>query len=465
MRVCVNISLTQPYHLLAIRWNSCGAVITAANHFDGDGGLAAAKVSPEELMKCAPKPIDLVRLKELIDEARVPPQRRRGGKRRMANLAGEWHCIACEKWFPPEAFYVQGMTQKPRSRCKSCVRKQMMLYYRTLRGGIMRIMQHAKSHAVAKGKEMTLTFKHVIDMLEDQRGRCAYSGVPMEFLLPNSHWRMSLERVNNNEGYSSENCVLIAAEFNSSDWSRQLGVKKDAVVGTAQWSAHKVKQLHSLRRTNIDLAFLAHDIVAAKLARPKVLSNPRCKVTTSCLPQIIGHSYCPTCCKVKPCSAFNTGRSFCQQCEQGRKHAYRATLRGHFHNLLGGARFSSNLRGQEFKLDLWSLLRMLERQQGRCFYSGIPLQYKRVHTDWRLSLERLNNDVGYTEDNCVLIAVEFNTPDYSRNKAVTEVFGTAQWSRAKVQHVWGCLDDQQALKPISTALPKKQDAELSFAAE
>ena len=40
-------------------------------------------------------------------------------------------------------------------------------------------------------------------------------------------------------------------------------------------------------------------------------------------------------------------------------------------------------------------------------------------------------------ENCVLIAIEFNTADHSRNIAVTEVFGTAQWSKEKVDHVWG----------------------------
>ena len=125
--------------------------------------------------------------------------------------------------------------------------------------------------------------------------------------------------------------------------------------------------------------------------------------------------------------------------------AYRSTLRGHLKTILSRAQRRSKLRGQECSVSFSTLLCMLERQQGRCFYSGVPLQYKELHTNWRLSLERLNNEVGYTEDNCVLIAVEFNTPDYSRNSAVTEVFGTAQWSRAKVQHVWGALDEEKNL--------------------
>ena len=103
----------------------------------------------------------------------------------------------------------------------------------------------------------------------------------------------------------------------------------------------------------------------------------------------------------------------------------------------GDAKSSAKKRGQEFSLTLSQVLDMLEHQCGRCFYSGVPLEYKRIHAPWRLSIERLNNSIGYTVENCVLIAIEFNTSDQSRNNAVTEVFGTAQWSREKVEHAWG----------------------------
>ena len=114
-----------------------------------------------------------------------------------------------------------------------------------------------------------------------------------------------------------------------------------------------------------------------------------------------------------------------------------ATLRGHVQLRLVGAKFNSKKRGQEFSLTLLQVLDMLEKQCGRCHYSGVPLEYKQIHAPWRLSIERLNNSVGYTAENCVLVAIEFNTSDQSRNKAVTKVFGTAQWSPEKAEHIWG----------------------------
>lgn len=115
----------------------------------------------------------------------------------------------------------------------------------------------------------------------------------------------------------------------------------------------------------------------------------------------------------------------------------RSSLRGHVQQSLGHARQRAKARDQEFSLTFLQVLNMLKQQHGRCYYSGVPLEYKQLHTDWRLSIERLDNSIGYTKENCVLIAIEFNTADQSRNKAICKVFGTPQWSREKVEHIWG----------------------------
>eukprot|EP00933_Yihiella_yeosuensis_P062038 TRINITY_DN64962_c0_g1_i1.p1 TRINITY_DN64962_c0_g1~~TRINITY_DN64962_c0_g1_i1.p1 ORF type:complete len:123 (+),score=7.72 TRINITY_DN64962_c0_g1_i1:53-370(+) len=90
-----------------------------------------------------------------------------------------------------------------------------------------------------------------------------------------------------------------------------------------------------------------------------------------------------------------------------------------------------------FELEFDDVLELLWVQRGRCFYSGVPLEFKIRHSHWRMSLERLDNFLGYSKSNCVLIAVEFNTTDNSRKTEPSQINGTAQWSRAKVRHVWG----------------------------
>ncbi|CAK0808990.1 unnamed protein product [Prorocentrum cordatum] len=99
-------------------------------------------------------------------------------------------------------------------------------------------------------------------MLLGQEGRCFYSGVLMECVVPNSHWRMSLERLDNNLGYSLDNCVLPAAEFNTSDFSKN---KKGCyeVYGTAQWSRRKVAEVPFLRIRDVDANRLAEAVEEA----------------------------------------------------------------------------------------------------------------------------------------------------------------------------------------------------------
>merc|ERR1712226_1353263 len=98
--------------------------------------------------------------------------------------------------------------------------------------------------------------------------------------------------------------------------------------------------------------------------------------------------------------------------------------------MLSNARRTSQLRGQPCTLSLSDLLDKLWMQEGRCYYSGVPMELLIPNSHWRMSLERLDNNLGYTLDNSVLIAAEFNASDHSRNKATTMVYGTAQWSRA-----------------------------------
>jgi hypothetical protein len=93
--------------------------------------------------------------------------------------------------------------------------------------------------------------------LIQQRGRCAISNVPLVF-EQNADWRCSLERINNKEGYTPENTVLVCLEFNSS----------------TQWNIHKFLTFQAsacpleLRDADLDVKL----IEAANAVRP-LLTN------------------------------------------------------------------------------------------------------------------------------------------------------------------------------------------------
>ena len=396
----------------------------------------------EKLEACAPPKRQPEELRKLIEEAKVPPAKNREpSPRRKPDVMGRWLCNKCGQMLFAEEFCKRLKGAYVPGTCKTCERKYSLQYQRTLRGSLKAVLASAQRRARMKGLEFNLSYSELLDMLEFQNGKCAYSGVNMEVEQPNSHWRMSLERVDNRTGYMPSNCVFVACEFNSCDFSQARNVDPEAILGTAQWSAHKVEEVGRLRNQEVDLHKLAIDI---EVARQREIQPRRPRIPHSMSPCVLHGRQCPSCLQVLSPSAFYTCpsaasgmSSYCVDCTRQRQRSYLRSLRGHLCQSLYKAQRRASAREQDFCITKEVLLDLLAGQGGRCFYSGIPLRYDQVHIDWRLSIERLDNSVGYTPGNCVLIAVEFNTSDHSRNKAVTEVFGTAQWSREKVRHVWG----------------------------
>lgn len=347
-------------------------------------------------------------------------------------------------------FYV-GAKGQVRSYCKKCHNRRDADYRRTLRGNVSVLVNSARQRSKMKGKDFNLDADFILDLILYQQGRCAYSGVDMEMLLPHSDWRMSLERVNNAVGYVAENCVLIAAEFNTAERiSRRATVQ--AAPGSSKWSPEKVQNLRSERLLNVDLQNLDKLIQAARM-KYQSLAPPTNLISSPCDFQEggCGLQRCSRCGLWKPLESFYLRssrscrtqlRSTCKQCVGEYNFWRRMTLRGHVQGMLWDACRRHN-RGKwhgNFDLDLDSVLQMLWSQQGRCFYSNVPLCFAQLNVDWMMSLERLDNSKTYTKDNTVLVALEFNTTDHT-SRAVYSVVGSSQWSRSKVERVWGILQD------------------------
>eukprot|EP01083_Nonionella_stella_P267468 903551_1 len=89
--------------------------------------------------------------------------------------------------------------------------------------------------------ECTLTMDDMFRMIVEQNFRCKYSGIPMAFKMC-TDWKRSIERIDNNKGYTKENCVLICWEFNASD--RSFGAC-NPVIGSPQWSEEKFQYFYT----------------------------------------------------------------------------------------------------------------------------------------------------------------------------------------------------------------------------
>lgn len=175
----------------------------------------------------------------------------------------------------------------------------------------------------------------LLDILMEQEGRCAYSGVVLS-LAPYSEWQCSLERRDTSLGYARSNCVLICLELQN----------------RCQWSRRKVM---SLMFDQSSYASVYDNTLYASVINQQsnTLEYARVRFTMSGLIQ-------------------NAKSSSRRRKAKGR------------------------LDASVFELDVKYLEYLFEKQGGRCHYSGISLGLQ-TSANWNVSLERLNSTLGYVE--------------------------------------------------------------------
>lgn len=373
-------------------------------------------------------------LRRLVEEARQPGKI---GRPKKTVETGKSLCFKCGSEGVVNDFYLTA--DRVPSLCKSCELQSAATSSTMLRRTALGLISSARQRSRIKGKSFDLDVDFILDLILKQQALCAYSGVDLELATRNSHWRISLERLDNNQGYVRENVALIAMEFNST-----VPLNSSTLVsGSAQWSKHKFQRLPVERGFNVDLNSLEKDLqTAAKRPFVRTSTASSCMANQTGIPFCIVETTvytdqnslrCSRCKCWKHSEHFSveakrkTGFStYCKQCNSEARFAHRQTVRGFLMKLVNDARKRHNLgkwQG-EFELDLNVVLDMLRHQRGRCFYSDVPLR-SQCNVDWMMSLERLNNAKTYTKNNTRLVALEFNT--------------RAQWSRSKVQFAWGPL--------------------------
>ena len=77
-------------------------------------------------------------------------------------------------------------------------------------------------------------------------------------------------------------------------------------------------------------------------------------------------------------------------------------------------------RDMENNISITDLLNLWEKQHGRCYYLDIPMNVK---GDWKVSVERIDNTIGYQLHNVALVCMETQN-------------AFAQWSKPFVASVW-----------------------------
>lgn len=248
-----------------------------------------------------------------------------------------------------------------------------------------------------------LTWQDIQDIYHKQEGKCYYSNIPFVLEI-NSDWKCSLERTDQQQGYTLDNVVLVCVEFNSN----------------SQWSTDKFRDFIRLIYTNhekqhVDFSVPKRNRTCGKMDRRYDAEG---KLT---------HAKCTRCGLVKHIDEFTKilGAG-CKTCRSDIARKRKETPRGHLSKFLQSmsTRHTVTPDRNFAKCDvtLCDLIEIYHKQGGLCAYCGIPLKFGRyAEQHWTASIERIDNNKGYLKDNICLIVFELNTP--------------TQWSRAKIEYL------------------------------
>lgn len=115
-------------------------------------------------------------------------------------------CKKCVSATSRERYHSLSTTEKEEYKDRSATwQDKNMITYR---------WKSAKSRAGKSGIEFSITERDIKDLLEQQKGLCYYTGLPMKIERDNNRYSVSLDRLDNNEGYVDGNVVLCCAAAN-----------------------------------------------------------------------------------------------------------------------------------------------------------------------------------------------------------------------------------------------------------
>jgi len=97
-----------------------------------------------------------------------------------------------------------------------------------------------KSTSEKRDLSYDIDFDFLVNLYNEQKGLCAYSGLPLQFgLTTEKSWVISLERKDSFKGYTKDNVCFICCEFNTSD--RSVMLKEESTTGSSAWNKDKFK--------------------------------------------------------------------------------------------------------------------------------------------------------------------------------------------------------------------------------
>jgi len=176
-------------------------------------------------------------LQSLIQNIRSKKSSRKTATMVEINEDGQIKCKTCLQWLNSEDFYKSMLKI---GYCKKCEKNKQQSYYNTFMGRIVRLKNTSKINIKNRRGEASvhnITVDDIINTYLYQKGRCAYSNIPLQF---NGFYQMSLERKNVCKGYTNDNICLIVLPLNVSDQTVKKTTDDDDRYGFSGWNREKV---------------------------------------------------------------------------------------------------------------------------------------------------------------------------------------------------------------------------------
>ena len=298
-------------------------------------------------------------------------------------------------------------------RCKQCHKE-----HKHTRGGRINTLVHnarrntIKRNKKGRGHAFNITEEYINKLLDDKDNCCDLSDQPLTSTT--GPFQMSLDRIKDSKGYVEGNVRVVGLVFNTAK----------------KWTKKKFAQVFK----NDPMTYIVRDASFEK--------EKKTRTTRDTHSSREGYAKCWVCETENPITEFYADKSKgCKPCYSRRSKEYKSTPIGRLNQLKSDAKQDHNRRCKKssFKrrkhaedvvlITFEDLVEIWIRQGGRCFYSGMPMQFD-GDKDWLVSLERIDPLGTYTKKNVVLVCAEFNATD---NAVVTGV--STGWTPELVQEI------------------------------
>ena len=127
-------------------------------------------------------------------------------------------CSSCGEEKPVEKFFKNLKTGRRARRCLDCGPPKVDgdgWLYKNINALLYKKMHQARYNAKKRGKEFNLTIEDLISLAKLQHNICAVSKVKMAHCRHNKWANVSIDRIDNNKGYTPDNIRLVCSAVNS----------------------------------------------------------------------------------------------------------------------------------------------------------------------------------------------------------------------------------------------------------